>query len=295
MKRSADVIQKSDDDNQIPKKQVKFDISHEEGSRKPYTTKVKVSTWNVNGLRACVKKNACVEYILEENPDIMALQQIRCQEDEVPESFRKSLSHYHMFWIGSDKGQGGVGLLTKEKPLTVKYGIPGVSNQRGRVITAKFKRFTFITVYVPNSGIKLKAIDFRMIWDQHFYDYIQSELRSNSNIIISGDLNVCLQSIDLANPDKNVKTAGYTVEERRNFRELLDTGLVDAFRHLYPDEEGAYTYWSFRNKSARLNNKGWRLDYHLVSEQLANNIKDCIIRSDVQGSTHCPVVLRLSL
>lgn len=274
---------------------VKFDISRENVIGRSRENNLVISTWNVNGLRACVRKDACIEYILQEDPDIMALQQIRCPDSEVPEELTKQLSHYHMFWLGSDTGQGGVGLLTKEKPLSVTYGIPDFATDEGRVITAKFRKFIFITAYVPNSGEKLKAIDFRLTWDQQFYDYVHSIVNNNPNVIISGDLNVCLKPIDLAHPEKNVKTAGFTVEERRNFQELLDVGFEDAFRYLYPKQEGAYTYWTFRNKSARENNKGWRLDYHLVSERLADRVRDCVIRSDVTGSTHCPVVLTLAL
>lgn len=296
MKRAASKqVAFSDEDDITPatKKMVKF--YNEENVTKTKSKRLKISSWNVNGLRACVNKDACTEYILSENPDIMALQQIRCQEEEVPESFKKTLSHYYMYWIGSDKGQGGVGLLTKEKPLSVSYGMPNFATAEGRLITAKFEKFVFITAYVPNSGIKLKTIDYRISWDQYFHDYVRSTLYKNSNVIISGDLNVCLQPIDLAHPDKNQKTAGFTVEERRNFQELLDIGFEDAFRYLYPKQEGAYTYWIFRNKTARENNKGWRLDYHLISENLATTVKDCIIRSDVTGSTHCPVTLLISV
>uniref|UniRef100_A0A224XSV7 DNA-(apurinic or apyrimidinic site) endonuclease n=1 Tax=Panstrongylus lignarius TaxID=156445 RepID=A0A224XSV7_9HEMI len=250
----------------------------------------KISSWNVAGLRAWLKKSG-IDYVLKEDPDILCLQETKCPEKKLPSEAK--LSGYHMYCCDSQKdGYAGVALYTKEKPLKVTYGL-GMKehDSEGRAITAEYEKFFLVATYVPNAGQGLKTLPKRMKWDEDFRNYLK-DLDSKKPVILCGDLNVAHNPIDLANPKTNTKSAGFTQEERDNMTELLKQGFVDTFRHLYPEVSGAYTYWTFIG-NARSRNTGWRLDYFVLSERLLYSLCDNVIRSKVYGSDHCPVTLFL--
>lgn len=246
----------------------------------------KYISWNVNGLRAVIKKGF-LEYIEEQNPDIIGLQEIKLSEGlldlEIP--------GYNMYYNYAErKGYSGTAIFTKEKPINVTYGI-GIEehDNEGRVITAEFSEYYFVTVYTPNSKDKLLRLDYRMIWEDEFLKYLKN-LEKSKPVIVCGDLNVAHKEIDLKNPKTNTRNPGFTIEERNKFTNLLDSGFIDTFRYFYPDKEFAYSWWSYRG-NARKNNTGWRIDYFCVSESLKNRITDAEIQSNIEGSDHCPVVL----
>lgn len=278
-----------------PKKPKSAEAGDQAGSgdadKKPWN--LKLCSWNVNGVRAWLGKEG-LEYLKKEQPDVFAIQETKCSDSKLPPEIKNVEGYNAYFLAGDQEGYSGVGLLTKIKPLDVKYGI-GVDkhDKEGRVITAEYEKFYLVAVYVPNAGKKLVRLDYRMEWDQDFRAYLK-ELETKKPVVLCGDMNVAHQEIDLANPKTNKKNAGFTQEERDGFTTLLDAGFVDSFRHLYPDKKGAYTFWTYM-MNARAKNVGWRLDYFILSNALERNISDSLIHSEVMGSDHCPVVLLLNM
>lgn len=249
---------------------------------------MKLISWNVNGLRACVGKGF-FEFLEREQPDMMCLQETKLQPEQAPE-----VEGYYDYWNSADKkGYSGTAIFSKTEPLAVTYGIGiDVHDHEGRVITAEYPEFYLVTVYVPNSQDGLKRLDYRMTWEDDFRAYLQA-LDQKKPVIVCGDMNVAHKEIDLKNPKTNRKNAGFTDEERAKMTELLGAGFVDTFRHFYPEVEGVYSWWSYRFK-AREKNAGWRIDYFLVSERFIDRVKDARILTDVFGSDHCPVVIELA-
>lgn len=246
----------------------------------------KYISWNVNGLRAVIKKGF-LEYIEEEKPDIIGLQEIKLSEGQLD----LEIPGYNMYYNYAErKGYSGTAIFTKEKPINVTYGI-GMEehDNEGRVITAEFSEYYFVTVYTPNSKDKLLRLDYRMIWEDEFLKYLKN-LEKSKPVIVCGDLNVAHKEIDLKNPKTNTRNPGFTIEERNKFTNLLDSGFIDTFRYFYPDKEFAYSWWSYRG-NARKNNTGWRIDYFCISDSLKDRIIDAKIQSNIEGSDHCPVVL----
>ena len=246
----------------------------------------KMISWNVNGLRACLGKGF-LEYVKESDADIFCIQESKCQEGQV----ELELPGYHQYWnYAEKKGYSGTAMFTKEEPIAVTYGL-GIEehDHEGRVITAEFPEYYVVTCYTPNSQDGLKRLDYRMQWEDAFRASLK-ELETKKPVIFCGDLNVAHQEIDLKNPKTNRKNAGFSDEERAKFTELLEAGFVDTFRYFYPDQEGIYSWWSYRF-SARAKNAGWRIDYFCVSESLKDRLVDAKIHTEVMGSDHCPVEL----
>ena len=251
---------------------------------------MKFVSWNVNGLRACLKKDFMTSF-KSLNADIFAIQETKMQ----PEQAIIDISGYRQFWNSAEKkGYSGTAIFTRIEPLNVSKGI-GIDehDHEGRVITLEFDNYYFVTVYTPNSRQQLERLDYRMKWEDDFRKYIKS-LDEKKPVIVCGDLNVAHNEIDLKNPSTNHRSNGFTDEERVKFTELLNSGFVDTFRMLYPDKTGAYTWWSYLRK-ARVNNSGWRIDYFLVSERIKNKVEHSAIHADIMGSDHCPVSLALKL
>ena len=249
---------------------------------------MKLVSWNVNGLRSCLGKGF-LDYVAAENPDVICLQETKLQ----PEQAVFDLEGYHRFFNSADKkGYSGTAVLTKEAPLSVTYDFgDDVHRHEGRIITAEYPDFYLVCCYTPNSQDGLKRLSYRMQWEDDLRAYLM-ELDKVKPVVYCGDLNVAHQEIDLKNPKANRKNAGFTDEEREKMTSLLSSGFVDSFRHLYPDATGIYSWWSYRF-NARANNAGWRIDYFIVSQRLAQRIAEASIRTEVQGSDHCPVVLEL--
>lgn len=250
---------------------------------------MKLVSWNVNGLRACVKKGF-MEYFQDVDADIFSIQETKLQDGQID----LDLEGYEQYWnYAVKKGYSGTAVFTKKTPLSVTYGI-GIEehDQEGRVITLEFEDFYLVNVYTPNSQRGLTRLDYRMNWEDDFRDYLL-QLDAHKPTIICGDLNVAHKEIDLKNPKTNRKNAGFTDEERQKMTELLEAGFVDSFRYLYPDKEDAYTWWSYITR-ARDRNVGWRIDYFIVSERFKDRIEDAEIHSDILGSDHCPVALKIS-
>ncbi|MCL2865715.1 MAG: exodeoxyribonuclease III [Lachnospiraceae bacterium] len=249
---------------------------------------MRLVSWNVNGLRACVKKGF-LDFFNEVDADIFCLQETKVQAGQID----LELPGYHQYYnYAVKKGYSGTAVFTKKEPLSVVYGIGTEEHdQEGRVITCEFEDFYFVAVYTPNSKNELLRLDYRMIWEDDFRAYLL-ELDKKKPIIMSGDLNVAHKEIDLKNPKTNRRNAGFTDEERGKFTELLDAGFIDTFRYFYPDEVGKYSWWSYR-ANARNNNAGWRIDYFCASKRLESRLKDARILADVMGSDHCPVELTL--
>ncbi|MDD5879726.1 MAG: exodeoxyribonuclease III [Clostridiales bacterium] len=247
---------------------------------------MKLISWNVNGIRACVGKNF-MEFFNEVNADIFCLQETKLQENQID----LQLDGYHQYWnYAKKKGYSGTAIFTKKEPLSVMYGINiEEHDQEGRVITLEFEDFYMVTVYTPNSQNELKRLDYRMKWEDDFRNYLK-ELDDKKPVIVCGDLNVAHKEIDLKNPKTNRKNAGFTDEERSKFTELMEAGFIDTFRYFYPDKENIYSWWSYRFK-AREKNAGWRIDYFCVSEKLEDRLVSASIHTEVLGSDHCPVEL----
>ena len=244
----------------------------------------------MNGIRACLKKGFA-EYFQEVDADIFCIQETKCQEGQV----ELDLPGYHQYWNSAlKKGYSGTAIFTKQEPLSVSYGI-GVQehDQEGRVITLEYEGFYFVTVYTPNSQSELARLSYRMDWERDFLRYLEG-LEEEKPVIFCGDLNVAHQEIDLKNPKTNRKNAGFTDEERACFTRVLQSGFIDTFRYFYPDQEGIYSWWSYRFR-AREKNAGWRIDYFLVSPSLRGKLVDAKIHTQVMGSDHCPVELDISL
>ncbi len=251
---------------------------------------MKMISWNVNGLRACMTKGF-KEYFDEADTDIFSVQETKLHEGQIdfnPEG-------RYCYWNYAErKGYSGVAVFTKKEPLNVTYGI-GIDehDKEGRVITLEFEGFYHVTVYTPNSQSENARLDYRMKWEDDFRDYI-NELDSIKPVIITGDLNVAHNEIDLKNPSTNRRSAGFTDEERGKMTELLDSGYIDTFRYFYPDKTGIYSWWSYRFK-AREKNAGWRIDYYIVSKRLADRLIKADIHTEVMGSDHCPVELDIDI
>jgi len=249
---------------------------------------MKLASWNVNGLRACMTKGF-MDFITNNDFDIIGLQEIKMLQEQADFEF----PGYHVFWNSAEKkGYSGTLVLSKQTPLQVIYGmgIPEHDNE-GRIITLEFDNFYFTTVYTPNSKRELLRLPYRMEWEDAFRAFLHS---FDKPVVICGDLNVAHKEIDLKNPKTNTKNAGFTPEERAKMTELLDSGFVDTYRTMYPDKTDAYTWWSYFGQS-RAKNVGWRIDYFLVSENIKDIVQTAEIYPDVHGSDHCPVGLTLSL
>ncbi|CAG9792175.1 unnamed protein product [Diatraea saccharalis] len=253
----------------------------------------KISSWNVDGIRAWLGKGG-LEYLKYEKPDILCLQEVKCAQDKLPEEL-VNVPGYHAYWLCSDQdGYAGVGVYTSKLAMNVQYGLQNEDlDNEGRIITAEYEHFYLISTYVPNAGRKLVTLPKRLQWNEAFRNYVK-ELDKKKPVIICGDMNVAHNEIDLANPKTNKKNAGFTEEERAGMTDLLGDGFVDTFRHLYPDTKGAYTFWTYMMNS-RAKNVGWRLDYFIVSERLLTSVCDSVIRDGVYGSDHCPISLFLHL
>ncbi|MGX6591771.1 exodeoxyribonuclease III [Cetobacterium ceti] len=249
---------------------------------------MKLTSWNVNGLRAIVGKNF-LDYFRESNSDIFCLQETKLQEGQIdlnPEG-------YYSYWnYAVKKGYSGTAVFTKIKPISVTYGLNiEEHDQEGRVITLEFDDFYLVNVYTPNSQTELARLDYRMTWDDAFRNHLV-ELNSKKGVVVCGDLNVAHKEIDLKNPKTNKKNAGFTQEERDKFSELLNAGFIDTFRYFHPDTIEVYSWWSYRF-SARSKNAGWRIDYFLASENMKDRLLEANIKTDILGSDHCPVELIL--
>ena len=251
---------------------------------------MKLISWNVNGLRACLKKDFLASFQALD-ADIFCLQETKLQHHAG--QIELDLPGYHQFWNSAEKkGYSGVAVFTREAPLSVTYGL-GIEahDHEGRVITAEYPGFYLVCCYTPNAQEGLARIDYRMEWEDDFRDYLM-ELDRVKPVILCGDLNVAHEEIDLKNPKTNRGSAGFSDQERGKMTALLSSGFTDTFRALYPDKTGAYTWWSYRF-NARKNNAGWRIDYFIVSDRLMPRVEDQIIHSEVTGSDHCPVELVL--
>ncbi|MDO5548020.1 MAG: exodeoxyribonuclease III [Eubacteriales bacterium] len=251
---------------------------------------MKLISWNVNGLRACVKKGF-FDFFREADADIFCLQETKLQPEQAPTDW----DGYHDYWNSAEKkGYSGTALFSKQKPLKVTFGI-GMEehDHEGRVITAEYENFYMVTCYTPNSQSELARLPYRMTWEDDFRAYLL-KLDEDKPVILCGDLNVAHEEIDLKNPKTNHKNAGFSDEERAKMTELLASGFTDSFRFLYPDATDIYSWWSYRFR-ARQNNAGWRIDYFIVSNRIADEIKDAKILTDVMGSDHCPVELDIDI
>ena len=251
---------------------------------------MKLVSWNVNGLRACLGKGF-MEYFKTADSDIFCLQEIKLQQGQVD----LDLEGYEQYWnYAVKKGYSGTAVFTKQTPISVQYGIARKEHdQEGRVITLEFNDFYLVNVYTPNSQRGLLRLDYRMEWEEAFLDHLKA-LDKQKPVILCGDLNVAHKEIDIKNPASNKKSAGFSDEEREKMTVLLDQGFIDTFRHFYPDKTEAYSWWSyFRN--ARERNSGWRIDYFVVSERLKGKLVDAEIHADIMGSDHCPVSLEISI
>lgn len=251
---------------------------------------MKLISWNVNGLRACVGKGF-LEFFHIIDADMVCLQETKLQ----PHQIALDTPGYHQFWNSAEKkGYSGTAIFSRTEPLSVTYGL-GIPEHdtEGRVITCEYPAFYLVTVYTPNAQDGLRRLDYRMQWEDAFREYLLA-LDSKKSVIVCGDLNVAHQEIDLKNPGPNRGNAGFSDEEREKFSRLLESGFTDTFRLLYPDITGAYSWWSYRFH-ARENNAGWRIDYFLVSDRLRENVRAARILSEVFGSDHCPVELEIEL
>lgn len=247
---------------------------------------MKFISWNVNGLRACVTKGF-MDFFKEVDADIFCLQETKLQEGQID----LQLEGYHQYWnYAEKKGYSGTAIFTKVEPISVAYGL-GIEehDKEGRVITLEFEDYYFITVYTPNSKTELERLDYRMVWEDEFKNYLKN-LEKKKPVIFCGDLNVAHKEIDLKNPKANRRNAGFTDEERGKFDNLVNDGFIDTFRYFYPDVTDVYSWWSYRF-NARGRNAGWRIDYFVVSESLKDRLESAKIYTEVLGSDHCPVEL----
>ena len=249
---------------------------------------MKLISWNVNGIRAAIKKGF-LDYFNEQNADIFCLQETKLSAGQL----ELELKGYHQYWnYAEKKGYSGTAIFTKQEPLTVSYGL-GIEehDKEGRVITLEFEKFYMVTVYTPNSKDELLRLDYRMVWEDAFRNYLL-ELNKTKSVIVCGDLNVAHKEIDLKNPKTNRKNAGFTDQEREKMSILLDSGFTDTFRFFYPDKENEYSWWSYFGKS-REKNTGWRIDYFLTSKDMDDRLVDAQIHQSILGSDHCPVYLEI--
>ena len=251
---------------------------------------MKLISWNVNGIRACVNKGF-EDFFKTIDADVFCIQETKCQEGQIELEFED----YTSYWNSAEKkGYSGTAIFTKQKPLSIKYGI-GIDehDKEGRVITLEFEKYYIVNIYTPNSKRELERLDYRCIWEDEIRKYLL-ELNKKKPVIMCGDLNVAHKEIDLKNPKTNHHNAGFTDEERNKMTELLDAGFTDSFRYLYPEKENQYTWWSYMGH-AREKNVGWRIDYFIVSNDIQSNIKDAYIFPEIYGSDHCPVGLEIKI
>lgn len=249
---------------------------------------MKLISWNVNGLRACMNKGF-TDFLTAESPDMICLQETKMQREQADFEF----PGYREYWNSAErKGYSGTAIFSKTEPLSVAYGM-GIAehDDEGRVITAEYPAFYLVTVYTPNAKRELERLPYRMEWEDAFRAFLLA-LQAKKPVVVCGDMNVAHRAIDIKNHKSNIGSAGHTYEERGKMTELLAGGFVDSFRYLHPEQAGAYTWWSYMG-NARANNVGWRIDYFLVSETFAPAIEDSFILPDVTGSDHCPVGLVL--
>ena len=250
---------------------------------------MKFISWNVNGIRACVQKGF-LEFCSQADADIFCIQETKMQEGQL----ELELDGYHQYWnYAVKKGYSGTAVFSKTEPLSVVNGI-GIEehDQEGRVITLEYDDFYFVKVYTPNSQNELARLDYRMKWEDDFRAWLK-KLEEKKPVVVTGDMNVAHKEIDLKNPKTNRKNAGFTDEERQKFTELLEAGFIDTYRYFYPEQEGVYSWWSYRFR-AREKNAGWRIDYFCVSECLKDRLVDAGILTDIMGSDHCPVMLEMN-
>ncbi len=251
---------------------------------------MKLISWNVNGIRACVQKGF-LDFFKDVDADMFCIQESKVQGGQI----ELDLEGYHQYWnYAEKKGYSGTAIFTKIEPMNVSYGI-GIEehDKEGRVITLEFEKFYLVTVYTPNSKSELERLDYRMVWEDEFRKHLK-KLDKNKLVIVCGDLNVAHKEIDLKNPKNNRRNAGFTDEERNKFTELLESGFIDTFRNFYPDLEGTYSWWSYRFK-AREKNAGWRIDYFCTSERLKKDLISAKIHTEILGSDHCPVELEINI
>lgn len=251
---------------------------------------MKLISWNVNGIRACLNKGFS-DFFKEVNADIFCLQETKCQ----PEQINLEFEGYTSYWNSAErKGYSGTAIFTKKQPVNVTYGI-GIEehDKEGRIITLEFENFYLVTNYTPNAKRELERLDYRMIWEDEIREYLK-KLDLVKPVIYCGDLNVAHNEIDLKNPSSNHHNAGFTDQERGKMTELLSSGFTDTYRYKYPDETGKYTWWSYMFH-AREKNAGWRIDYFIVSNRIADKIVDAKIHNEIMGSDHCPIELDIKL
>ena len=251
---------------------------------------MKLISWNVNGIRACLNKGF-KEFFEYEKADIFCIQETKCQQEQVELEFE----NYHSYWNSAEKkGYSGTAIFTKIKPIKVTKGI-GIEehDKEGRIITLEFDNFYLINNYTPNSKRELERLGYRQIWEDEIRKYLL-KLNKKKPVIMCGDLNVAHKEIDLKNPKQNRKNAGFTDEERNKMTELLDSGFTDSFRYLYPEEENKYTWWSYMGR-AREKNVGWRIDYFITSKDIEKKIKEAKIHDKIYGSDHCPIEVEIEL
>ena len=251
---------------------------------------MKLISWNVNGIRACLTKGFA-DFFKQEDADIFCLQETKCQ----PEQIELEFEGYKSYWNSAEKkGYSGTAIFTKKEPLNVTYGIGKEEHDKeGRVITLEYENFYIVTIYTPNSKKELERLEYRMTWEDEIRKFLL-KLNEIKPVIICGDLNVAHKEIDLKNPKTNRRSAGFTDEEREKMTELLNAGFIDSFRYIYPEKTNSYTWWSYIGR-ARDRNAGWRIDYFITSKSIAIKIKDAIIYSDIYGSDHCPVGLNIEI
>ena len=247
---------------------------------------MKLVSWNVNGIRACVKKGF-LDYFNSVDADIFSIQETKCQENQIS----LELDGYYQYWNYAErKGYSGTAIFTKKKPLSVSYGIEMEEpDTEGRVITLEFDDFYVVNCYTPNSKRDLTRLGYRLNWEDAMKEHL-IKLNAHKPVIFCGDLNVAHNEIDLKNPKPNMGNSGFTEEERQKFSSLLDAGFIDSFRYFYPEQTDAYTWWSYMSK-VRERNIGWRIDYFVVSERLVPTLKEATIHHEVLGSDHCPILL----
>ncbi len=264
-------------------------IAKQQDGKKEMSMK-KFISWNVNGIRACVKKGF-MDSFNSLDADIFCIQESKLQDGQI----ELELDGYHQYWNYSEKkGYSGTAVFSKVEPISVTYGIGSEEHDsEGRAITLEFDDFYFVNVYVPNAQEELKRLSFRMEWEDTFRQYLL-ELDTKKPVVFCGDLNVAHNEIDLKNPKPNVGRPGFSNEEREKFSTLLDSGFTDTFRYFYPTLEGAYSWWTYRF-NARANNAGWRIDYFCVSNRLCDKLKDAKIHADIYGSDHCPVEVEIDI
>nr|XP_027197993.1 uncharacterized protein LOC113792275 [Dermatophagoides pteronyssinus] len=297
-RKKIKTVPKSDDDNDDEQQSSTIstesndDNNNDEKMMKPFN--LKIISWNVNGIRAALK-NGCLKFLESESCDILAIQETKCNDKTFPLELKQWPKFPYKYYVSSKQdGYAGVALFSKQKPLSVEYGIGKREfDDEGRIITAYYDNFILVNAYVVNAGQGLKRLDFKLKFDQDFREYLK-KLDEQKPVIICGDLNCAHKEIDLENPKTNTKTAGFTPEERADFDCLLNSGFIDSFRLLYPNQRKCYTYWGYRF-NCRAKDIGWRLDYFLLSKRIEKNLIDNRIYKHIMGSDHCPIVLYLNL